>query len=209
MTFDVTALAAAERTDFAVLLKSLSPQQWLVPSLCAGWTVRDVVAHMLSYEELSPLGVLRRFADARLRFSAANTVGLADYAGYDPPQLLDLLDRSIRPRGLTTAFGGRIALLDGMIHQQDVRRPLGIPREIPADRLLAALKFALFAPPIHARSRTRGLRLIATDLDWTAGRGLEVRGRGEALLMAIAGRRGVTDELSGPGVELLHNRIGR
>ncbi|MDQ2628338.1 MAG: maleylpyruvate isomerase family mycothiol-dependent enzyme [Actinomycetota bacterium] len=208
MTWDVSALAEAERADLAVLLKSLALPQWQAPSLCAGWTVRDVVAHLLSYEELGPAEVVRRFARGRLRLSGANAIGLAECANLDSRQLVDLFDRSIRPRGLTTAFGSRIALLDGMVHQQDVRRPLGLPRDIPADRLIPALNFARFAPPIHARSRIRGLRLIATDVDWTAGRGPDVHGRGEALLMAMAGRRGVTPELEGPGVPLLHSRIG-
>lgn len=208
MKFGLRALAAAERADFAVLVKSLTPRQWQVASLCAGWTIRDVVAHMLSYEELGPVGVLRRFTRGRLRFSGANAIGLVECANQDPPQLVELLDRSIQPRGLTRGFGSRIALLDAMIHQQDIRRPLGLPRDIPGDRLLPALNFARFAPPIQARSRIRGLRLITTDFDWTAGRGLDVYGAGEALLMAMAGRRGVTPELDGPGLPLLHSRIG-
>ncbi|MEB3020919.1 maleylpyruvate isomerase family mycothiol-dependent enzyme [[Mycobacterium] crassicus] len=208
MKFDVSALAEAERADFAALLKSLTLQQWQAPSLCAGWTVRDVVAHMLSYEELGPVGVMRRFVRGRLRFSGANAIGLAECAAQDPQQLLDLCDRSICPRGLTAAFGSRIALLDTMIHQQDIRRPLRMPRDIPDVRLVPALNFARFAPPLHVRSRIRGLRLIATDLAWTVGRGREVYGRGEALLMALAGRHGVTDELDGPGLALLHDRIG-
>src|ERR687894_355212 len=59
--------------------------------------------------------------------------------------------------------------------------------------------FAHFAPPIGAFWRARGLRLLATDLDWVAGRGREVHGPAEALLMAISGRRGVVQELTGPG----------
>ena len=58
-----------------------------------------------------------------------------------------------------------IALLYVMVHQQDIRRPLGLPRGIPADRLRAALNFARVAPPIGTPWRLRGLRLIATDLD--------------------------------------------
>ena len=207
--FDVTALAAAERADLAVLLRSLAPQQWQTPSLCAGWSVRDVVTHMLSYEELNPTGFARRYARGRLRLYRANTIGLDDYAGHGPQQLLDLLDRSIRPRGFTTAFGGRIALTDGMIHQQDIRRPLGILREIPAERLVPALNFARIAPPLGAGWRIRGLRLAATDFDWAAGRGPEVRGPGEALLLCIAGRRGVAEELEGPGQAILRARIDR
>ncbi|CAM3144006.1 maleylpyruvate isomerase family mycothiol-dependent enzyme [Prescottella defluvii] len=205
---DVTELAHAERAQLAALLKSLTAQQWQEPSLCAGWTVRDVVAHMLSYEELGPVGVVSRFMRGRLRFDRANDIGLADFDGQGPQQLVDLLDRSLQPRGLTTAFGSRIALVDGMIHQQDIRRPLGIPRDIPAERLAPALSFARIAPPIGARRRIRGLRLVATDLDWAAGRGPEIRGSGEALLMSIAGRHDVTGELEGPGLATLRGRTG-
>ncbi|QBJ94905.1 maleylpyruvate isomerase family mycothiol-dependent enzyme [Rhodococcus sp. ABRD24] len=205
---DVAALAHAERAQLAAFLHSLTPQQWQVPSLCAGWTVRDVVAHMLSYEELGPGGVARRFARGWLRFDRANAIGLDDFAGYSPHQLLDLLERSMQPRGLTTAFGSRIALVDGMIHQQDIRRPLGVAREIPAERLVPALDFVRIAPPIGARRRILGLRLVATDLNWTAGSGPDVCGPGEALLMSIAGRHGVADELEGPGLATLRSRIG-
>jgi hypothetical protein len=83
-----------------------------------------------------------------------------------------------------------------------------MPREIPAERLVPALRYALIAPPIRAVWRARDLRLVATDLDWSTGKGPEVRGPGEALLMAIAGRRGVVGELSGPGQPKLMERIG-
>ncbi len=106
-------------------------------------------------------------------------------------------------------FGGVIALTDGMIHQQDVRRPLGPPREIPAERIVPVLHFALFAPVVRGILRVRGVRLVATDLDWSFGSGPEARGPAESLLMVIAGRRGVVPELSGPGTAKLTERIER
>lgn len=205
---DVMELARAERADLAELLATLTPQQWQAPSLCEGWRVRDVVAHVLSYEELGAVGLARRFARGRLLLGRVNAAGLTDYAEHSPRQLLDLLHRSMRPRGLTAVFGGRIALLDGMVHQQDIRRPLGIARDIPAQRLRAALDFARIAPPVGAPWRIRGLHLVATDLDWAAGHGDEVRGPAESLLMAMVGRRGITDELTGPGQPTLAGRTG-
>lgn len=215
--YNVRHLASADRADLAALLRALTPEQWQTPSLCAGWTVRDVVTHMLSYEELDPLGVARRFGRTWLAFDRAsalglgfdraNDFGLAAYADHDPPALLALLDRSTQPRGLTDRFGGRTALLDGMIHQQDIRRPLGISRTIPVERLVPALTFARIALPLRSPWRVRGLRLVATDFDWHAGRGPEVRGSGESLLMAMAGRHGITRELDGPGQATLAARI--
>jgi uncharacterized protein (TIGR03083 family) len=183
-------LARDERVDLADFLATLRPDQWDIPSLCTGWRVRDVVAHMISYDELDARGVLRRFTRGRFLLTRANTVGVNEYAR-PPAELLALLREHLKPRGLTTGFGGLVALTDGLIHHQDIRRPLGMPREVPAQRLLPVLRFALTAPPIRGGWRAWGLRLVATDLDWTFGRGPEVRGRGEALLMAMAGRRGV------------------
>jgi len=95
-----------------------------------------------------------------------------------------------------------------MVHQQDIRRPLGIDRAIPADRLRATLDFGRVAPPLRGIVRTRGLRLIATDLDWTYGSGADVRGPGEALLMAMAARPAALTDLDGPGVSRFARQIG-
>jgi DNA-binding transcriptional ArsR family regulator len=92
--------------------------------------------------------------------------------------------------------------------QQDIRRPLGLPRQVPADRLRCALDFGRTARPIGAKKRVQGLTLTATDLDWSAGAGPVVEGPAESLLMALAGRRGIVEELSGPGRPALAERIG-
>src|SRR6266550_4118824 len=77
----------------------------------------------------------------------------------------------------------RTQLAELVIHQQDVRRPLGIHRTVPDERLLVVLDFALTragggATLASSRKRARGLRLVATDLAWSAGAGPEVRGPG-------------------------------
>jgi uncharacterized protein (TIGR03083 family) len=203
----VMAPARAEREDLLDLLRTLAPEQWRAPSLCAGWTVQDVVAHMLSYEELGPREVAARFARGRLRFDRVKAVGLREYGSRTPAELVDLLGRHLRPTGLTAGLGGAIALTDGLIHQQDIRRPLGLPRTIPAERLLPALRTAMFAPTLLGVLRVRDVRLVATDLGWTFGRGPEVRGTAEALLMTIAGRRGIAAELTGRGQERLARRL--
>jgi uncharacterized protein (TIGR03083 family) len=200
-------LARDERADFAEFLATLSPQQWEVPSLCDGWRVRDVVAHVISYDELDGTGLIGRFTRGRFLPDRVNAVGLAEYGTRSPEELLALLNDHLEPRGLPAAFGGMVGLVDGMIHHQDIRRPLGMPREIPAKRLLPALRCALAAPVIRGFWRVRGVRLVATDLDWSTGTGPEVHGPAEALLMTIAGRRGIVGELTGPGQQKLANRI--
>jgi uncharacterized protein (TIGR03083 family) len=200
-------MARDERVEFASFLEGLTPEQWDSPTLCDQWPVRDVAIHTVSYDELSTAGLVGRFLKGRLSTDRINAVGVADYADRTPEQIVAMIRANVEPRGLTGGFGGKIALTDGMIHQQDIRRPLGLPRTIDPERLRTALDFALYAPLIRGAWRARGLRLIATDLDWTHGNGLEVRGSGEALLMAMAGRRVALDDLDGPGKAKLAQHI--
>jgi uncharacterized protein (TIGR03083 family) len=204
----VARLARDERTDFAAFLRTLTPAQWDAPTLCAEWTVREVVTHVVDYDHLGFRELLGQAVRGGLRLNRMNALGIARNSEWTPDELIARLEERLDPRGLTTAFGGRVALLDGLIHQQDIRRPLGLPREVPPERLRHALTFARFAPPIKAFRRARGLRLVATDVGWSAGSGPEIRGYGEPLLMAIAGRRPALDELTGPGAAILASRMG-
>ncbi len=205
---DPIRLAQDERADLADLLAGLTPEQWNAPTLCTRWRVRDVAAHIVSFDHLGPVGLAGRFARGWFIPDQVNEVGVRDYAGLSPDELLAAFTDHLRPAGLTAGFGGRIGLVDGLIHHQDIRRALGLPREIPTERLATTLPFARVAPPIRAFSRARGLRLVATDLDWTSGNGPVVEGPAEPLLMAIAGRGHALDELTGPGTATLAARIG-
>jgi uncharacterized protein (TIGR03083 family) len=206
---DVRPLARAERADFAAFLATLTPEQWLGPTLCPQWRVRDVVAHVISYDDLGLRSLLTLAGRARFRLGRINAIALARYATRSPAELLALLTGNLQPRGLVpTALGGRSGLAETLIHHQDIRRALAQPRSIPAQRLLPALRTALIAPDIAGPWRIRGIRLVATDLRFSAGAGAEVRGPAEALLMAIAGRREAVSELTGPGLGKLARRIG-
>ncbi|MGH3551259.1 MAG: maleylpyruvate isomerase family mycothiol-dependent enzyme [Mycobacterium sp.] len=200
-------MACEEREDFADLLAGLSPEQWEQPSLCERWRVRDVVAHVLSYDELSRWQLVRRFVKGGLLPGRVNAIGVTEYARRSPEQLSELMRACIPPCGLTSGFGGMIALVDGMIHQQDIRRPLGIGRVIPPKRQETVLNYALRSPAVRGARRARGVRLVATDLDWVHGSGPEVTGPGEALLMAMAARPDALNQLTGPGKALLAQRI--
>lgn len=197
-----------ERADMADFLASLRPEQWDHQSLCVGWRVRDVAAHVISYEEHGWADLLSRLATARFRPSQINDVGLAEYAARDPQEIVGFLRAHLTPRGATARFGGRVGLVDALIHHQDMRRPLGMPRQIPPERLLCALPFAVTAPPLRGFWNARGVRLVATDLDWSRGNGPEARGPAEAVLMILAGRAGVAADLTGPGASILRQRLG-
>lgn len=207
MTATLMTMAHAERADLADFLATLTPADWAAPTLCSRWTVKDVVAHVISYEELGAMGLLRRFAKGWV--VRANQVGVDEFAALSPPQLLDFLREHLTPKGLTAGFGGMIALVDGTIHHQDIRRSLGRPRAVPEDRLQRVLPLVPGNPRLGAGRRIRGLRLRANDIDWAHGRGPEVTGPGEALLMAMAGRPAALADLDGPGLPTLAKRLAR
>jgi len=204
---DVMQLATDERQDLADLLDTLTPEQWAHPSLCEGWTVRDVVAHLISYEDAGYVGVAGTLVRAGLRPGRMNDVRRAAYRDTEPEQLLEILRAHLRPHGFTAAFGGGIGLTDCLIHHQDIRRPLSLPRAVPPERLAEALDFSLRAPVLPSKQNAAGLRTVATDLDWEHGDGPEVHGPGEALLMALAGRADALDDLDGPGAAGLARRV--
>lgn len=88
-------------------------------------------------------------------------------------------------------------------------RALGLPRQIPADRLRCVLGDSLHTPELPGWHLARGVRLTTTDLDWSHGRGPELTGPAEAVLMAISGRHSVIGELTGPGQQVLARRLAR
>jgi uncharacterized protein (TIGR03083 family) len=198
-------LAYEERSDLAAFLQTLTPEEWTAASLCDKWTVKDVVAHMVSYEELTFTGLVKRFAKGWIVH--ANEVGVKEFSQMSPDELLDFLRRHLRPQGLTAGFGGMIAFVDGTVHHQDIRRALGYPRTAPVNRLERILPLVPGNPRLGAGRRIKGLRLQATDVDWQRGSGPEVKGTGEALLMAMTGRREVLKELVGPGLATLAERM--
>jgi uncharacterized protein (TIGR03083 family) len=206
---DLMPFAEQERADLLALLQDLSPAQWDAQSLCTDWRVRDVATHIVSYDELSKPATAATFLRGGLRTGKVNDVALARYTDLDTDGILELVARNQHPRGLPSAFKGGIALTDGTIHHQDIRRALGLPRAIPAHRLVRVLTFSLGAPTLPSRGNVNGLRLVATDIDWTAGDGPEVTGPGEALLMAAAGRGQALDDLRGDGLPTLQNRVRR
>ena len=200
-------LAEEERADLLVLLRGLTPAQWDAPSLCAPWRVRDVATHIVSYDELSSGQTVATFLRGGLRTGRVNEVALSRYRNLGTDGIIDLVARNQRPRGLPSGLGGGIALTDGTIHHQDIRRALGMPPSIPEHRLRPVLDFSLRAPTLPSKINRKGLKLVATDLDWTNGDGPTVTGPGEALLMAVAGRPQALDELGGDGLSTLSGRV--
>ncbi|MGH3725782.1 MAG: maleylpyruvate isomerase family mycothiol-dependent enzyme [Mycobacterium sp.] len=195
-------MLAAERADLAEFLHTLSDEDWMAPSLCAGWRVRDIVAHA-SVDAVS----LSAYLGTALRNPSINRLNdaLIERTGHLSNQdLLRHFESAVQP-GAFGKMAPAALHTDAMVHHQDIRRPLHMPRAIPVQRLIFALDHPDFGA--HPRRYTKGLRFVAIDVDWAKGTGPEVRGTGEALVLAMAGRPVVLGELEGDGVSTLAQRM--
>ncbi|GAB26208.1 hypothetical protein GOPIP_093_00130 [Gordonia polyisoprenivorans NBRC 16320 = JCM 10675] len=198
-------MARDERSDLLDFLRTLTPEQWNAPSLCRGWSVKDVAAHMISYDDLGIVGMTKRLVKGRLIW--ANEAGVEEYRHLSATELLETFEQRLTPAGLTAGLGGMIGLVDGTIHHQDIRRALDQPRTIPSERLATVIAAVPSNPRLGAHKRIKGLRLVATDLDWAHGQGQEVRGPAEAIMMAISGRADALSDLAGAGHSTLAARV--
>ncbi len=198
-----------ERIELVGVLVTLDSGQWSQPSLCTGWAVRDVVAHLVSYDYTNGIIFVLLLIATGFSVARTNAVMLRRWQRRaDDRLLVAALRRGPRPLGVTRVLGRRLALIDSFVHQQDIRRPLGLSRSMPPDRLVR-LAEVMVRDHVGAggAKRARGLRLRATDVDWAAGDGPEIRGPAEALIMALAGRSAALADLDGPGVAVIASRI--
>ncbi|MFD6137935.1 maleylpyruvate isomerase family mycothiol-dependent enzyme, partial [Isoptericola sp. NPDC060257] len=105
--------------------------------------------------------------------------------------------------------GPRAPLTDLLVHEGDMRLPLGLAHDPDPETVRVGLEFVTTGHAIGfvPRGRLRGLRLAASDLDWAWGDGAALTGRGIDLLMAACGRPAVLPRLDGAGLSALAGRL--
>ncbi|MGW0054330.1 maleylpyruvate isomerase family mycothiol-dependent enzyme [Nocardia nova] len=211
-TEQVWQAVAAERASLVELLRALPESGWEQPSLCAGWRVRDVVAHLILSAD-SGLGTIlfhlirargdfdRMVRDSAIRHADRRTT----------TRLLADLHDSIGVRRTPVGTTPVDRLMDLLVHGQDIAIPLGIPREMPVPAARSALDRVWNGGfPFHARSKFGSYCLVASDCRWTAGAGPVVEGAAADLLLLITGRAPALDRLTGEGAaQLTAMRAGR
>lgn len=205
----IWALAHAERAALAQDLASLTAEQWQHATLCGSWDVEQVVAHLTAAASLNQWRWMRSMVGARFRPDVHNLRRLQEHLGASPAETLDrfraVITSRVAPSSDVPAYLGEI-----VVHAQDIRRPLGLDRTPSLEALTRVAEFYArrnFAVP--SRSNAAGLRLQAGDGPFAAGEGAPVTGPTLALVMAMAGRPAYLQELRGPGVEILRERLGR
>lgn len=188
----------AERRHLAADLAELRDEQWSVPSLCPGWDVHDVLAHLVDTARTGRLAFVRALLTARMDFDRANENGIARERRPDPRDTLAALRqatdlRRTPPANLATR------LVEAIVHGEDIRRPLRITGTYPEGAIVHALAHQLRTPVSFGggRERAAGFRLVdpATGASW--GTGDDVEADALDLLLVVSGRPVDRERLAG------------
>jgi len=196
----------SERTTMGQTLASLSADQWATPSWCQGWSVQETAGHILAAAEQTPFHFYKDLAAAGFKFDVFTDRDAKRLAAVGPEELV----RRLRARTTTTNHPPApvLAMLGEIIvHGEDIRRPLGLSHDPPLPAVEAvADSWKRSNLLIGSKRRIAGLRLRATDTEWTHGEGPEVSGPMLSLVLAMSGRKGSHGDLRGDGVEVLATR---
>jgi uncharacterized protein (TIGR03083 family) len=195
---DIRAAVAAERGELAGVLAGLGEEEWDRPTLCAGWRVREVVAHVTMPYRLSMPRFVAGMVRAGGRFDRyADRQARRDAAEMSSGELLQCLRENVDHPWKPPGGGYAGALSHDVIHGLDVTVALGIDRQVPADRLRIVVDAIR---PRHAKYfgvDLTGVQLQATDLSWTYGTGEPLIGTAQDLLLVLSGRSLPPNHLSG------------
>ncbi|MEY9488560.1 uncharacterized protein (TIGR03083 family) [Streptomyces calvus] len=205
---EVWPLIHAERAALAADLDGLTAEQWATPSLCAGLTVREVLAHLTAGASLNAVRWMAGVLRCRFDFDKQVAMRLAEQLGAAPDETLERF-RRIVPSETKPPLPAIAMLGETVVHGEDVRRPLGIRSGCPVEVVTQVAEYYRNSDMVVvAKGRIGGLRLVADDGPFTTGSGPLVSGPTLSLVMAMTGRATHCDDLDGDGVDLLRSRCG-
>lgn len=211
---EVWAAIDGQRLRTADLLDELSDGEWRHPSLCEGWTVRDVAGH-LTMQQLS-LGDVLRFAITHPSCLGGVNRTIQRSARIKAEQPTDRLIAQIRAmvgsRKHNVGVTSLDTLTDILLHGQDIAVPLQRELEMPTDAVAVAATRVWAARGkgkvgVFKDVPLQGFRLTATDVTWSVGEGREIQGPIAAILLLLTGRPALLPRLSGDGAEHLRQQL--
>lgn len=192
MESDIHDETFAERARLAALLEQIGPEQWGSSSLCSGWQVREVVAHMTMPFRTTPIRLLAGLVRARFSFDRyADRAAHLDTKAMSDDELLAQLQANIRHPWSPPGGGAVGALSHDVIHGLDITEPLGLPAP-PVERIARVLRGATPRAVQYFGANLHGSRLVATDADVEIGDGAPVRMAVKDVLLVVTGRRSLT-----------------
>jgi uncharacterized protein (TIGR03083 family) len=204
---EIWPLVHEQRNKLGDLLGTLTDAEWLAASLCAGWQVRDVVAHCIQTHLVTSRSLIGDWIGSGFSLQARNARGVARRRSMSPS---DLLREYRATAGRTSVPPGQkmYPLVEAVIHGEDIARPVGRRIDVSPRSLITVAELCRGTEPIlHSKRRSAGLTLRASDVAWSAGAGPEVTGPLASIILAITGRPAALDDLAREGLETLRARV--
>lgn len=211
---EVWAVIDLQRGRTADLLDQLSDEEWRHPSLCQGWTVRDVAAHLTLQQVGLGTGMVLAITHPRGLGNVNRMINISARSRAERPvdQLIAQIRATIGSRRHNIGLTNLETLTDILVHGQDIAIPLRRELEMPT---AAAVVVATRVWAQRGTSKARvfhdvpigGFRLTATDASWSIGDGPEIQGPIAAILLLLTGRPAALPRLSGDGAESLRKQM--
>ena len=201
------------RTNLFNYISSLDAWQWDQPSLCQGWRVRDVVAHMTILYKYPAKTAAIDLARSGFKLNGFLYKTAIQQGQQDYQRLLKNYQEMIGHKNIPFFVPAFNALVDTLVHEQDIRIPLDHQKQIPAEVLQIIFKhwepkrYNIGEKITGIKKRTKGLKFITTDMDLTFGQGLVVTGSAQDILLILTGRKPALNNLHGEGVNILRQRM--
>ena len=204
---DYWSLIHAERARLADALSGLSEDDWSRNTLCADWSVEEVVAHLTAAANTGTLAWIRSMVLAGFKPDRHNRRRLVEFKGDTPAETLNIYRESIEStKAPTKDYGAWLG--EVIVHGQDIAHPLELTlNPDPGAVIEVARYFANKDFAVNSKSLVAGLTLEATDAEFRTGDGPLVSGKLLALVMAMAGRDAFLNELEGDGGAELRTRM--
>ncbi|HUB22443.1 MAG TPA: maleylpyruvate isomerase family mycothiol-dependent enzyme [Streptosporangiaceae bacterium] len=184
-------MIAAQRGELAAVLDGLPASAWDEPTLCAGWRVREVVAHLTMPFRYNGRRFALELVKSRGRFNEmADRLARRDAARMAPAELAEAVRSNIGHPWRPPGGGFEGALAHDLIHGLDITVPLGRAFAVPEQRLRRVLPASTTEKTVRFfGADLAGIEFRASDLDWTLGAGTPVTGTAADLLLAVCGRK--------------------
>jgi uncharacterized protein (TIGR03083 family) len=199
MDTTVRDMIAAQRAELAKVLAGLPASRWDEPTLCAGWRVREVVAHITMPFRYGRGRFGLELAKSHGRFNEmADRVARRDAAGMSPADLAGAVRSNVGHPWKPPGGGFTGALAHDLIHGLDITVPLGLIAPVPEERLRLVLPGSLSDRSVKFFGvDLDGIELRAEDMDWTLGSGTPLTGAAADLLLVLCGRTLPAGRLTG------------
>ena len=204
---DLFPTIIAQRLVLAAELEVLSDAQWHQPSLVRGWEISHVASHLVWSLEKSTAGLAWDILRAAGSFSRAIDNAAARETR-TAPQVASSLRANAQDRRVYPGVGPAGILMDTLVHCLDIRVPLGLPSNFPADAVNIVLRRLSKARSKRFFGTPGGFTFCAQDVGWQAGAGPRVEGSGVDMLLVMTGRTQVVPRLTGDGAASFGQRFG-